>query len=62
VPFPAAVDDHQARNAEFLVAAGAAEMLRASAAFAERIAAARTARGGGFTICDVQPVAQVVGS
>ena len=34
----------------------------ASAAFAERIAAARTARGGGFTICDVQPVAQVVGS
>jgi len=33
----------------------------ASAAFAERIAAARTARGGGFTICDVQPVAEVVG-
>jgi peptidylprolyl isomerase len=33
----------------------------AGAAFAERIAAARTARGGGFTICDVQPVAEVVG-
>ena len=33
----------------------------ASAAFAERIAAARTARGGSFNICDVQPVAEVVG-
>jgi peptidylprolyl isomerase len=33
----------------------------ASAAFAERIAATRTARGGGFNICDVQPVAEVVG-
>lgn len=28
VPFPSAVDDHQARNAGFLVAAGAAEMMR----------------------------------
>lgn len=28
VPFPAAVDDHQTRNAEFLVRAGAAEMLQ----------------------------------
>lgn len=32
-----------------------------SGAFAERIAAARTARGGSFSICDVQPVAEVVG-
>jgi cyclophilin family peptidyl-prolyl cis-trans isomerase len=32
-----------------------------SAAFADRIAAARTARGGSFSICDVQPVAEVVG-
>jgi UDP-N-acetylglucosamine--N-acetylmuramyl-(pentapeptide) pyrophosphoryl-undecaprenol N-acetylglucosamine transferase len=27
VPFPAAVDDHQTRNAEFVVAAGAGELL-----------------------------------
>lgn len=33
-----------------------------SAAFAERIAAARTARGGSFNICDVQPVAEVGGA
>lgn len=33
----------------------------ASAAFAERIAATRIARGGGFTICDVQPVTEVIG-
>jgi UDP-N-acetylglucosamine--N-acetylmuramyl-(pentapeptide) pyrophosphoryl-undecaprenol N-acetylglucosamine transferase len=39
VPFPAAVDDHQARNAEFLVTTGAAEMLREGADLAERIAA-----------------------
>ncbi len=32
-----------------------------SAAFADRIAATRTARGSGFSICDVQPVAEVVG-
>ncbi|WP_425982855.1 peptidylprolyl isomerase [Brevundimonas sp. TWP1-2-1b1] len=32
-----------------------------SAAFAERIAATRAARGNGFSICDVQPVAEVVG-
>ena len=32
-----------------------------SAAFAERIAAARAARGAAFSICDVQPVAEVVG-
>ncbi len=42
VPFPAAVDDHQARNAEFLVDAGAAEMLREGADLAERVAAALT--------------------
>lgn len=42
VPFPAAVDDHQARNAEFLVAAGAAEMLREGADLTERIAATLT--------------------
>jgi UDP-N-acetylglucosamine--N-acetylmuramyl-(pentapeptide) pyrophosphoryl-undecaprenol N-acetylglucosamine transferase len=28
VPFPAAVDDHQTRNAEFLVSAGAARILQ----------------------------------
>jgi len=33
-----------------------------SAAFAERIAAARTARGGSFNICDVQPAAEVGGA
>ena len=27
IPFPAAVDDHQTRNAQFLVGAGAAELL-----------------------------------
>ena len=32
-----------------------------SAAFADRIAATRNARGSGFSICDVQPVAEVVG-
>ncbi|MFN3879783.1 MAG: peptidylprolyl isomerase, partial [Brevundimonas sp.] len=32
-----------------------------SPAFAESIAATRTARGGSFSICDVQPVAEVVG-
>jgi cyclophilin family peptidyl-prolyl cis-trans isomerase len=32
-----------------------------SAAFAERIAATRATRGNGFSICDVQPVAEVVG-
>jgi peptidylprolyl isomerase len=32
-----------------------------SAAFAERIAATRAARGAGFSVCDVQPVAEVVG-
>jgi len=32
-----------------------------SAAFAERIAATRATRGAGFSICDVQPVAEIVG-
>lgn len=32
-----------------------------SSAFAERIAATRATRGNGFSICDVQPVAEVVG-
>ena len=32
-----------------------------SAAFAERIATTRAARGAGFSICDVQPVAEVTG-
>ena len=33
-----------------------------SNAFAERIAGTRTARGGSFSICDVQPVAEVGGA
>ena len=32
-----------------------------SAAFAERIAAARAARGTAFSVCDIQPVAEVTG-
>ena len=32
-----------------------------SAAFAERIATARAARGAAFSVCDVQPVAEVTG-
>jgi peptidylprolyl isomerase len=32
-----------------------------SAAFAERIAATRATRGAGFSICDVQPVAEITG-
>ena len=32
-----------------------------STAFADKIAATRTARGAAFSICDVQPVAEVVG-
>jgi UDP-N-acetylglucosamine--N-acetylmuramyl-(pentapeptide) pyrophosphoryl-undecaprenol N-acetylglucosamine transferase len=39
VPFPAAVDDHQARNAAFLVEAGAARMLREHELTPERLAA-----------------------
>jgi len=39
VPFPAAVDDHQARNAAFLVEAGAARMIREHELTAERLAA-----------------------
>ncbi len=39
VPFPAATDDHQTRNAEALVAAGAAVMIAESALSAERLAA-----------------------
>ena len=38
VPFPAAVDDHQARNAAFLVEAGAARMLREAELTPERLA------------------------
>lgn len=38
VPFPAAVDDHQARNAEVLVEAGAARMVREGEGFAARLA------------------------
>ena len=48
VPFPAAVDDHQTRNAEFAVRAGAAVLLPESGltpTLAGR-AAARAARGG----------------
>jgi UDP-N-acetylglucosamine--N-acetylmuramyl-(pentapeptide) pyrophosphoryl-undecaprenol N-acetylglucosamine transferase len=38
VPFPHAVDDHQSRNAEFLVDAGAAELLPEAECDAERLA------------------------
>jgi len=38
VPFPAAVDDHQAKNAAFLVEAGGALMLRESALDEEKLA------------------------
>ena len=37
VPFAAAVDDHQTHNAEFLVAAGAAVMLKQSAGLAQQL-------------------------
>ncbi|WP_374604320.1 undecaprenyldiphospho-muramoylpentapeptide beta-N-acetylglucosaminyltransferase [Arenimonas sp.] len=43
VPFPAAVDDHQTRNAEYLVDAGAAVLVPEGEGFSERLAAA-TAR------------------
>lgn len=38
VPFPAAVDDHQARNAAVLVEAGGAQMLREAGLDAQRLA------------------------
>lgn len=39
VPFPKAVDDHQTRNAEVLVEAGAAQRVAEGEGFAERLAA-----------------------
>jgi UDP-N-acetylglucosamine--N-acetylmuramyl-(pentapeptide) pyrophosphoryl-undecaprenol N-acetylglucosamine transferase len=39
VPFPAAVDDHQTRNAAWLVGAGAATLLPQSELTATRLAA-----------------------
>lgn len=45
VPFPAAVDDHQTRNAAFLVAAGAARMLAEAGLTPERLAAELAALG-----------------
>ena len=38
VPFPFATDDHQTRNGEYLVGAGAAEMIAESALTPERLA------------------------
>jgi UDP-N-acetylglucosamine--N-acetylmuramyl-(pentapeptide) pyrophosphoryl-undecaprenol N-acetylglucosamine transferase len=38
IPFPAATDDHQRRNAQALVAAGAAEMLEERALSGDRLA------------------------
>jgi UDP-N-acetylglucosamine--N-acetylmuramyl-(pentapeptide) pyrophosphoryl-undecaprenol N-acetylglucosamine transferase len=38
IPFPHAVDDHQTRNAEFLVEAGAAQLLRESECDAGKLA------------------------
>jgi len=43
VPFPAAVDDHQTRNASALVEAGAARLVAEGEAFAARLGAALTA-------------------
>jgi UDP-N-acetylglucosamine--N-acetylmuramyl-(pentapeptide) pyrophosphoryl-undecaprenol N-acetylglucosamine transferase len=40
VPFPAAVDDHQTRNAEFLVGQGAAKLVPEGAGFEDRLQAA----------------------
>jgi len=45
VPFPAAVDDHQTRNAAFLVEAGAARMLAEAGLTAERLAVELAALG-----------------
>uniref|UniRef100_UPI0023EB7477 glycosyltransferase n=1 Tax=Enterobacter hormaechei TaxID=158836 RepID=UPI0023EB7477 len=39
VPFPAAVDDHQTRNAEYLVERGAAVLLKQDGTLADGIAA-----------------------
>ena len=38
VPYPHAVDDHQTRNAEFLVNQGAAELIAQSSLDAQRLA------------------------
>jgi UDP-N-acetylglucosamine--N-acetylmuramyl-(pentapeptide) pyrophosphoryl-undecaprenol N-acetylglucosamine transferase len=43
VPFPAAVDDHQSRNASALVEAGAARLVAEGDAFGERLGAALSA-------------------
>jgi UDP-N-acetylglucosamine--N-acetylmuramyl-(pentapeptide) pyrophosphoryl-undecaprenol N-acetylglucosamine transferase len=40
VPYPHAVDDHQTRNAEFLVAAGAARLAREDEALPQQLGAA----------------------
>src|SRR5690606_38555811 len=45
VPYPHAVDDHQTRNAEALVAAGAARLVPEGEGFAERLGEALAAIG-----------------
>jgi UDP-N-acetylglucosamine--N-acetylmuramyl-(pentapeptide) pyrophosphoryl-undecaprenol N-acetylglucosamine transferase len=62
VPFPAAVDDHQARNAGYLVDAGAAVMIREPELTPERLASelARLAVAGRGSLLDMAKAARRV--